>query len=576
LFRNSPTEKVEMTQAIEHKETKAQRAERLKREKNPWAAFNEVREFARAGRTSVVPEWANLYFKWWGIYTQGDGVGAVGGKGGEGLASDWFMMRIGIPNGILTASQLRTIGGLTRKYARNLADITVRQAIQLHWLSIESLPEVVDALDAIGLSPKGACGDVVRNVTGCPLAGVAADELIDASPIAIEIAHLLTANPSFYNLPRKFKICATGCPSWCSHPEINDIGLTAVRHNGEVGYSLRVGGGLSNEPHLALRLDAFVLPHQAVRVAEAVTEIFRDQQGLRESRDRARLKYLFMKEGWTAESFLTELQSRLDFKLLPGVPEEVPDDVFRDHAGIHRQRQAGLSYVGASVLRGRLTGEQLEAAAELAERFGSGALRTTVSQNLIFIDVPNNKTAELARELNQIGLQVDGSNFWRGAVACTGTEFCKLAITETKGFTRWLVDELEGRLPQFDQQLRLNVTGCPNGCGQHWIADIGLEGKKIKHEGKLTDAYYFCLGGAVGQHAAVSRPVGYRTPAVLVPEAIERLLRQYLARRRADENLRAWFGRHTNDELRAQLAGEVLDPVERDLPAGRVPHGVAE
>jgi sulfite reductase (ferredoxin) len=565
-----------MTQAAEVKETKAQRAERLKREKNPWEVFNEVREFARTGRSSVVPEWASTYFKWWGIYTQGDGVGAVGGKGGEGLASDWFMMRIGIPNGIISASQLRAIGGITRKYARNLADITVRQNIQLHWLSIESLPEVVDALAAIGLSPKGACGDVVRNVTGCPLAGVAADELIDASPIAIEIAHLLTANPEFYNLPRKFKICATGCPSWCSYPEINDVALTAVKHNGEVGYSLRVGGGLSNEPHLAVRLDAFVLPHQAVQVAKAVAEIFRDQQGLRESRERARMKYLFMKEGWTAESFLTELQSRLDFKLLPGVPEQVPDDILRDHVGIHPQRQPGLSYVGASVLRGRMTGEQLEAAADLAERFGSGALRATVSQNLVFIDIPNNKTTELTRELNQIGLQVDGSNFWRGAIACTGTEFCKLAITETKGFTRWLVDELEERLPQFDQQLKLHVTGCPNGCGQHWIADIGLEGKKIKHEGKLTDAYYFCLGGAVGQHAAVSRPVGYRSPAALVPEAIERLLRHYLAGRQPEENLRAWFGRHSNDELRAQLAGETLAPVERDLPAGRVPHGAAD
>ena len=564
------------SQPVEVKETKAQRAERLKREKNPWEAFNEVREFARAGRSSVVPEWANMYFKWWGIYTQGDGVGAVGGKGGEGVTTDYFMMRIGMPNGIISSSQLRAIGGLTRKYARNLADITVRQNIQLHWLTIESLPEVVDALDAIGLSPKGACGDVVRNVTGCPLAGVAADELIDASPIALEIAHLLTANPAFYNLPRKFKICATGCPSWCSYPEINDIALTAAKHNGEVGYSLRVGGGLSNEPHLALRLDAFVLPHQAVRVATAIAEIFRDQQGLRESRDRARMKYLFMKEGWTEGSFLTELQSRLDFKLLPGVPEQVPDDILRDHAGIHPQRQVGLSYVGASVLRGRLTGEQLEAAADLADRFGSGALRATVSQNLVFIDVPNNKTAELARELNQIGLQVDGSNFWRGAVACTGTEFCKLAITETKGFTRWLVDELEERLPQFDQQLKLHVTGCPNGCGQHWIADIGLEGKKIKHEGKLTDAYYFCLGGAVGQHAAVSRPVGYRSPAALVPEAIERLLRHYLAGRHSEENLRAWFGRHTNDELRAQLAGEALAPVERDLPTCSVPHGVAE
>ena len=565
-----------MTQAVPEKETKAQKGERLKREKNPWLAFDEVRAFAREGRASVLPEWANFYFKWWGVYTQGDGVGATGGKGGEGLASDYFMMRIGIPNGIVSASQLRLIGGLTRKYARNLADITVRQAIQLHWLTIESLPEVVEALDAAGLSPKGACGDVTRNVTGCPLAGVAADELVDASPLADEITALLKGNPEFYNLPRKFKVSVTGCPSWCSHPEINDVGLTATEHNGQIGYSLRVGGGLSKEPHLAVRLDAFVLPDQAVRVVRAVAEIFREQQRLRETRNEARLKYLFLKEGWTAESFLAELQSRLDFALLPAVPEIVPEDIFRDHTGIHPQRTPGLSYVGASVLRGRLSGEQLEAAAELSERFGSGALRTTVSQNLLFIDVPNKKAAELAQELNKLGLHVEGSSFWRGAVACTGTEFCKLAITETKGFTRWVVDELEERLPEFDQQLRLHVTGCPNSCGQHWIADIGIEGKKIKHEGKLTDAFYFCLGGAVGQHAAIARPVGYRCPAPLVPEAIERLLRHYLADRQPEENLRAWFGRHSNDELRADLAGEILAPVERDLPTNPVPHGVAD
>jgi sulfite reductase (ferredoxin) len=566
----------EPTSPAAPKETRAQRMERLKREKNPWEAFDEVRAFAREGRSSVVPEWASAYFKWWGVYTQGDGAGVTGGKGGEGLTTEWFMMRIGIPNGIVTASQLRTIGEITQKYARNLADITVRQNIQLHWLTIESLPEVVDALDAIGLSPKGACGDVVRNVTGCPLAGVAADELIDASPIARGIAHELTANNDFFNLPRKFKICATGCPSWCSYPEINDIALTAAVRGSEVGYSLRVGGGLSNEPHLAVKLDALVRPDQAVRVARGVTEIFRDQQVLRESRDRARMKYLFMREGWTAERFLDELQTRIGFKLDPAAEEKVPDDVLRDHVGIHPQRQEGLAYVGASVLRGRLSGDQLVAAAELAERFGSGALRATVSQNLVIIDVPKAKANELAGELGQIGLHVEGSMFWRGAVACTGTEFCKLAITETKGFTRWLVDEMEERLPQFDQQLKLHVTGCPNSCGQHWIADIGLEGKKIKYEGKLTDAFYFCVGGAVGQHAAISRPVGYRCPAPLVPEAIERLLRQYLGERNGQEDLRAWFGRHTNDELRAHLAGESMDAVERDLPTGPVPHAVAE
>jgi sulfite reductase (ferredoxin) len=561
---------------VPQKETKAQRMERLKREKNPWEAFDEVRAFAREGRSSVVPEWASAYFKWWGVYSQGDGVGATGGKGGEGLATEYFMMRIGIPNGIVTSHQLRKIGEITRQHARNLADITVRQNIQLHWLTIESLPEVVDALDAIGLSPKGACGDVVRNVTGCPLAGVAADELIDASPIAQGIAHLLTANPEFYNLPRKFKICATGCPSWCSYPEINDIALTPAKRGNDVGYSLRVGGGLSNEPHLAVKLNAFVRPDQAIAAARGVTEIFRDQQVLRESRERARMKYLFMREGWTAESFLDELHRRIGFKLDPAAPEIVPDDILRDHTGIHPQRNPDLMYVGASVLRGRLSGEQLEAAAELADKFGSGSLRATVSQNLVIVDVPRAKAGELVRELGQIGLHVEASQFWRGAVACTGTEFCKLAISETKGFTRWLVEEMEERLPQFDQQLKLHVTGCPNGCGQHWIADIGLEGKKIKHEGKLTDAFYFCLGGAVGEYAGISRPVGYRCPAPLVPEAIERLLRRYLAGREPEENLRSWFARHSNDELRAQLAGEDLQPVERDLPTGRVPHAVAE
>ena len=564
-----------MSDAV-RKETKAQRAERLKQEKNPWQAFDEVRAFAREGRGSVTPEWASTYFKWWGIYTQGDGAGVTGGKGGEGVTSDYFMMRIGIPNGILNAKQLRTIGELTLKYARNLADITVRQAIQLHWLTIESLPGIVEALDAVGLSPRGACGDVVRNVTGCPLAGVDADEAFDASPVALEASRLLSANPDFYNLPRKFKIGITGCPSWCNHPEINDVALTPARSAGRNGFSLRVGGGLSREPHIAVKLDAFLLPEQTPRVIQAVAELFRDQQELRESRERARLKYLFLKEEWTADKFLSELQSRLPFKLEPAGEEKVPSDVYRDHTGIHRQRQPGLSYVGASVLRGRLSGEQLIAAADLAERYGDGSLRTTVAQNLIFLNIPTEKTAAFAEELDKLSLRVEGSSFWRGAVACTGTEFCKLAITETKGFLRWLVDEMENRLPEFDQQLHLNVTGCPNGCGQHWVADIGVEGKKIKHEGQLVDAYYFCVGGALGENAAIARPVGYRCLATETPDAIERLLRGYLATRLGEETLRTWLARHSNEELRTQLAGETTAAVERDLPVARPPSGAGE
>ncbi len=558
------------------KETKAQRTERLKREKNPWAAFDEIRRFAAEGRESVLPEWTSLYFKWWGIYTQGDGVGALGGAGGEGKASNYFMLRIPVSTGILSSAQAATIAEIARRYGRNLADITVRQAIQLHWLPIESIPEIIERLGAVGLSPRGACGDVVRNVTGCPLAGLAEDELFDASPVARSVARALAGNAEFYNLPRKFKISVTGCGSWCSHPEINDIGLSPSRRGGEVGFSVRVGGGLSKEPHLAVRLDAFVRPEQAVEVVTAITTIFREQQGLRENRDRARLKHLFLKEGWTAETFLTELQSRLPFRLDPAAEEDVPADVVRDHVGIHRQRQGDHYYVGASVLRGRLTGDQLATAAELSERYGSGELRTTVMQNLLFVNVPRHNVDALVAGLAAIDLRVDGSHFWRGAVACTGTEFCKLAITETKGFTRWLVDEMEARLPEFDQQLRLHVTGCPNGCGQHWIADVGIEGKKIKHNGAMVDAYYFCVGGSVGAHSAIARPVGYRCPATLVPDSLERLLRGYLESRWESESLRSFLSRHSNDHLRALLAGEAIGAVERDQPAGQVPVGVGE
>ncbi len=564
------------------KETKAQKVERLKAAKNPWEAWDEVRQFAREGRDSVAAEWAGMYLKWWGIYTQGDGLGVTGGVGGEGKATEFFMMRVGLPNGILTSAQLRVIGELTKKYARNLADITTRQNIQLHWLTIEALPEVVDALTAVGLSPKGACGDVVRNVTGCPLAGLDGHEIIDASPLAVEIAHKLTANPEFYNLPRKFKISVTGCPLWCSYPEINDVALTAIKRivdgKEEIGYTLRVGGGLSTEPHLAVRIPAFVRQDQAFAVVRATAEIFREQQELRENRTRARIKYLFMRFGWTAESFLEALEEKLGYRLDPSPVSEdlVPDDVYRDHIGIAPQRQPGLSSVGASVLRGRVSGDQLLQLAELAERYGSGELRTTIMQNIIVVNVPNAKTAELVVALNTLGFQVDVSAFWRGAIACTGTEFCKLAIAETKGFSKWLVSEMEERLPGFDQQIKLHVTGCTNSCGQHWIADIGLEGKKIKKNGTMVDAFYFCVGGAVGKFARTARPLGYRAAADEVPDAIERLLRGYLDVRLPGEDLRAYFARTDDDSLRAQLAGTIVDPVERDAPpvgAGRLAPG---
>ncbi len=362
------------------KETKAQKVERLKLAKNPWHAFDEIRQFARDGRGSVPEEWA-LYFRWWGVYSQGDGLGLAGGKNGEGKATEFFMLRIGLPNGLLTSHQLRSIGGITKKYARNLADITTRQNIQLHWLTIEDLVEVVNELTEIGLSPKGACGDVARNVTGCPLAGIHHDELIDASPLAVEVARTLTGNDAFVNLPRKFKASVSGCPVWCSYPEINDVALTAIKHvvdgKEEVGYTLRVGGGLSTEPHIAVRIPAFVRQSQALAVVTAAAEIFRDANVLRENRTKARSKYLFMKFGWTAESYLEELERKLGYKLIPSPAsdETIAADIYRDHIGVTPQRQAGLSAVGASVLTGRVSGDQLQQLADLADKYGSGELR---------------------------------------------------------------------------------------------------------------------------------------------------------------------------------------------------------
>jgi len=559
------------------KETKAQRAERLKRAVNPWASLEELRGFARRGFGAIPAEWIGTYLRWWGVYTQGDGAGVTGGANGEGKAAPYFMVRVRVPNGAITAQQMRAVAEISREHARGTADFTVRQNIQLHWVTAESLPDVLDGLTRAGLTSMGACGDVTRNVTGCPLAGIDADELIDASPLVREVTARLVGNAEFYNLPRKFKVSISGCPAWCSYPEINDIGMTAVRRrrDGAIGFSVRVGGGLSTEPHLAARLNAFVRWEQVLPVVEAVASLFRDSEVLRQNRKRARLKQLFLEHGWTPETFLDEIQRRLGFALDPAEPERVPSDVYRDHVGVHAQKYPDLYYVGASVLRGRTSADQLHALASLAERYGNGELRTTNMQNVLIPNVHAKNVERLAKELEAIDLPAEASVFWRGAIACTGSEFCKLALTETKAFSRWVVEELEERLPEFDQSFKLHVTGCPNSCGQHWIADIGIEGKKIKTDAGMIDAYYFCVGGAVGLHAGIARPVGYRCPAAEVPEAIERLLRHYLAQRGAAENLRHYFGRHSNDELRTILAGRPTVAEERDKPEGSIPAGVA-
>ncbi|HZQ50817.1 MAG TPA: nitrite reductase [Bryobacteraceae bacterium] len=561
------------------KETKAQRAERLKLEKNPWECLEEIRQFARLGYDAVSPEWRSNYLRWWGIYPQGDGLGVLGGKGGEGQSVPFFMLRIRVPNGLLYSHQLRVIADLAKQYARGVADITVRHNVQLHWIPIEALPDIFERLWRCGLTTMSACGDDTRNITGCPLAGIDAGEICDASPLVLRATQMLVGNPEFYNLPRKYKICITGCRSWCCYPEINDVGLTATKRirggREEIGFSLRVGGGLSAEPFFARRLNAFVEWNQVSAVITGVTRIFRDADVLRQHRERARLKYLFKQHGWTEESFQAELERRIGFQLDPAEHEEAPVDVFRDHVGVHAQKQPGYFYVGASVLRGRITPDQMLAAAELADSFGSGELRTTTTQSLMIINVPERNVGEVADELTAVGLPVNVTSFRRGTITCTGTEFCRLAITETKNFARWLIGELEDRLPGFEQHLKLHITGCPNSCGQHWISDIGIEGKKLKVEGQFVDAYYFCVGGAVGALQSIARPLGYRCAATEVPAAIERLLRAYLATRLRGENLRSFFARHSDTELRSYLAGTETAPVERDPSPGRIPVGVS-
>jgi sulfite reductase (ferredoxin) len=536
------------------KESKVQRVERLKRERNPWEMLPDLFRYAREGFESIPEDDLTLRFRWWGLYTQGDGKGAMGG------AVPCFMVRIRIPNGFLVSHQLRTLAEQADRHARGVADITVRQNFQLHWLRIEDIPDLFFNLFRVGLTTIGACGDDTRNLVGCPLAGVDHTEVCDASPILFQANRLLAGNPEFYNLPRKYKIGITGCRLWCSYPEINDIGLTAIERRSEgereIGFSVRVGGGLSTHPHFGVRLPAFVRWTQALAVVKGITEIFRDTHGLRENREKARLKFLFLTHGWTAERFLEELEPRIGFALDPDVPETPPRNVYRDHVGIHPQKQGGLYYAGFAILRGRMSSQEMRAVADLAERYGDGTIRTTNMQNIVILNVPQARIDALAREAAETGFRLEGSPFWRGTIACTGTEFCKLAVAETKGFARWLVEELEERVPEFDTDLKLHIAGCPNDCGQHWIADIGLQGAKAKVDGQMVDAYDIFLGGGLGAQQRFARRVSVRVPVTDMPETLARLLRVYLNRRTEAESFYEFCGRHSDAALRAVLLGQ--------------------
>ena len=531
------------------KETAAQRVERIKREKPSWSIMDDICRYAPLGFDAIPPDDLSVRFRAWGLYTQGDGNGT------RGEEQPYFMMRLRTPNGLLSAEMVRTIADIADRYARSTIDITNRQNFQLHWLRIEDVPDIWDALAAVGWTSQGACGDNTRTVTGCPLAGVAHDELIDASAIALDVDRFLNGNPDFANLPRKFKITITGCAHWCTYPEINDIGATTVkRDDGAIGFEVRVGGGLSTRPHLAVPLAAFVHPHQVRDVVVACAAIFRDSDELRVNRAKARMKFLFLNHGWTAESYLDEVERRIGYRLDPPAARREPDGGHRDHVGIHPQRDGERFYAGFSVTSGRVSPDQLRRIAHLATEFGSGALRLTVTQNVVILDIPHDRVNGFIASVPSTGLALGGSPFQRGTVSCTGSEFCKLAITETKRFSIQLASELERRIPGFATDVKLHVTGCPNSCGQHWIADVGLQGILMARDGEQVEGYDVFVGGSAGGSGAIARRVGYRVAAVDTPAALERLFRSFEEQRSCDESFHAWAMRTSDEQIKAALA----------------------
>ena len=536
---------------IPTKETAAQRVERIKREKPSWSILEDIKRYARDGFASIPDEDLTVRFRAWGLYTQGDG------RGTRGEEMPYFMMRVRTPNGLLTSAMVHRIADLSDRYARSSIDITNRQNFQLHWLRIEDVPAVWESLAEVGWTSMGACGDNTRTVTGCPLAGVDAHELIDASPIALAVDRRLNGNSDYANLPRKFKISISGCTHWCTYPEINDVGATAVRRGNEVGFHVRVGGGLSTRPHLAVLLPAFIGATQLPDVIEAIVGIFRDSDELRTNRAKARMKFLFVTHGWTAERFLGEIERRIGYRLAPQVAETLPGGGVRDHVGIHSQKQDGLSYAGFSVLSGRITPEELRQIAALAESYGDGTLRTTASQNILVLNIADSRLEAFKVAARSSGVPLDGLAFQRGTLSCTGSEFCKLAITETKQFSIRLARELDDRLPEFDHVIKLNVTGCPNSCGQHWIADVGLQGILITRDGEQIEGFDFFVGGGIGARSGIARRVGFRAPSDDVPDVLERLFIAFTEERRRGESFHGWTRRIGDDGVRAVLAGEM-------------------
>jgi sulfite reductase (ferredoxin) len=502
--------------------------------------------YSKAGFASIDPSDLRGRMRWWGLYTQRR-PGISGGKTAilepEELDDEFFMLRVRIPGGALSTRQLRVIAEIATEFGRDFADVTDRQNIQLHYIRIEDVPEIWRRLEAVGLSTGDACGDTPRNVLGCPLAGVDADELIDATAELLAINARALLNPEFSNLPRKYKTAISGCPVQCTAHEINCISFVGVRHDdGRVGFDVWVGGGLSTNPKLAQRLGVFVMPDETLEVWTAVTRIFRDY-GYRRSRNRARLKFLMA--DWGPEKFreMVESDEYLGRKLEDGpAPVELTKE--RDHVGVRKQKD-GRNYVGFTFKTGRTSGTQLTEIADLADAHGGGRVAATVEQKMVILDVADDQVEALVAALESRDLAVRPSPFRRGMMACTGLQFCKLAIVETKSRAIELYDELDKRLPDFDTPITINVNGCPNSCARFQVADIGLKGM-IVDEG---EGFQVHLGGAIGEDSGFGRKLrGLKVRADDLPDYVERVLRNYQKDRADGERFATWV-RRADEEL---------------------------
>jgi sulfite reductase (ferredoxin) len=500
-----------------------------------------VDRYAVEGFDAIDPVDLRQRLRWWGLYTQrapGIDGGRTGALADEEIEDRHFMMRVRIPGGQLTATQLRAVGGIARELGRDRADVTDRQNIQFHWIRIEDVPEIWRRLEAVGLSTLTACGDAPRNILGCPVAGIDASQVLDATPALRRTEALAAGNQAFTNLPRKWKTAISGCSTYCTVHEINDVSFVGVSGpHGDPGFDLWVGGGLSTNPMLAQRLGAYVAPELVPDVWAAVTGLFRDH-GYRRLRHRARLKFLV--KDWGPQRFREVLERDYLGHALPDGPEPPPPGAgSRDHVGVHRQVD-GRYYVGVAPAVGRTSGSQLLEVADLAEHFGSGRVRTTAEQKLLVLDVSERDVSDLVSELSARDLVADPSTFRRGTMACTGLEFCKLAVVETKSRAQRLTAELERRLPGFDTPISINVNGCPNACARFQLADIGLKGARVDG----GEGFQLHLGGALGADPAFGRKLrGLKVSADDLPDYVERLLRSYLAHRDGEESFASWVRR---------------------------------